>query len=74
MNEDLEVIEHQESLNDLIQMGDSFNQDLREAIDIRINEILEENNIDPDDVDKIYSGVTVSITINYKQRKEEDNE
>ena len=74
MNEDLKVIEHQESLDNLIQMGDSFNQDLREAIDIRINEILKENNIDPDDVDSCFSGVTVNITINYKQRKEEDNE
>lgn len=69
----METLEHQESLDDLIQMGDAFYEDLQEAIDRRIDELLEENGIDSFDVEDVYSGVTVSITINYK-KKEEDNE
>lgn len=74
MNEDLKVIEHQEGLDDLIQMGDEFNQNLQDAINIRIDELLKENNIDDDDIVNRHSGVSVSITITYKKRKDEDNE
>lgn len=63
----METLEHQESLDELIQVGDAFSQDLQEGIDIRINELLKENNIDPDDVEDVYSGVSVSITIIYKK-------
>ena len=52
-----ETLEHEESLDDLIQVGDAFSQDLQEGIDIRIDELLKENNIDEDDVEEIYSGV-----------------
>jgi hypothetical protein len=51
----------------LIQVGDAFSQDLQEGIDIRIDELLKENNIDPDDVEDVYSGVSVNITIIYKK-------
>ena len=67
------TLKHEESLYELIQIGDAFSQDLQEGIDIRINELLKENNIDEDDIEKVYSGVSVSITIIYKER-EEDNE
>jgi len=68
-----ETLEHEEGLDDLIQVGDAFSQDLQDGIDARIDELLEENGIDPDDIEDVYSGVTVSITIIYK-KKEEDNE
>lgn len=63
----IEILKHEESLNDLIQVGDSFMQDLQEGIDIRVNELLEENGIDPDDVENIFSGVSVNIIIKYKK-------
>lgn len=67
----IKILKHEESLDDLIQVGDSFMQDLREGIGIRVNELLEENGIDPDDVENISSRVSVNITI--KCKKEEDN-
>jgi hypothetical protein len=73
-NENLETLEHQETLDDLIQVGDAFMQDIDSGIQIRIDELLKENNIDEDDIEEVYSGVTVSITIIYKKKGTENDE
>ncbi len=64
-----ETLKHEEHLEELIQVGDAFSQDLQDGINERIEELLEENNIDPDDVEDISSSVLVNITITYKKNK-----
>jgi hypothetical protein len=69
-----ETLEHQESLDELVQMGDSDLQMIDDGIRARINELIKENNIDEDDIKEIYSGVNVSITIIYKKKGTENDE
>lgn len=62
-----EIIKHTESLDDLIQVGDSFMQDLQEGINMRIAELLKENNLVSDDIVEICSDISVNITIKYNK-------
>ena len=49
--------------NKITEMNSMETLEHQESID----ELLKENNIDPDDVEDVYSGVSVNITIIYKK-------
>jgi hypothetical protein len=66
------TLKHEEPLEELIQIGPEFSQDLLEGINVRTEQLLEENGIDPDDVEEIQSNVSVNIIIIYKKKKEDE--
>lgn len=63
------IIKHTESLDDLVQMGDAMSQDVDNALLIRLQELMKENNIDDDDVEDVEYGVTAYFKITKKRIK-----